>query len=283
MPREPSYFVKRDRFAAARAAQVPRMARSRRHVRGDRCGRRADLCGLWRWTCGAVMHGDFAGFCRECVMPWAGSSFNRDALGSGAARRLPRRAHRCLACARARGRAGRRRAPGRRRPENLVQSGEEAGACGERETSAGLGGAASSARWRFPDEAAWTSSRGCSPVAAGEPAVRAATFAAPLARKIRSPERDADGHATWRKVSLMPAAMPLRSPGTTFSATSAITGSAARHRRRRGGIRSRERSSDGRQRGCYAWKVPRAGHEPVSIRATGGVRGSSRAHHGFDR
>ena len=58
----------------------------------------------------------------------------------------------------------------------------------------------------------------------GVPAVSSLTLAAPWPTKIAPQTATPTATPTWRKVSLMPAAMPLRSFGTTLSATSPITG-----------------------------------------------------------
>ena len=49
-------------------------------------------------------------------------------------------------------------------------------------------------------------------------------MSAPRARKIAPQAATPTAIATWRNVSLIPAAMPLRSLETTLTATSAITG-----------------------------------------------------------
>ena len=57
------------------------------------------------------------------------------------------------------------------------------------------------------------------------------TLSAPRPTKIAPQTATPTATPTWRKVSLMPAAMPLCSFGTTLTATSAITGLRARRRR----------------------------------------------------
>ncbi len=83
-------------------------------------------------------------------------------------------------------------------------------------------GTEASACVRVPEEVASTRPRACSPLTA--PPATSSVLAAPTPRKIAPQAAMPTAIPTWRKVSLIPAAIPLCSLGTTLRGTSAMTG-----------------------------------------------------------